>query len=61
MCKCNIATNPTQCVNDSAGNDIINGGAIVSIQRKFWIAVILYIIIQWCMATAFTLVVVKLM
>ena len=61
MCKCNIATNPTQRVGDSAGNEKSNGGTIVSIQRKFWIAVMLYIIIQWCMATAFTLVVFKLM
>lgn len=61
MCKCDIAVNPTKFMEDSAGNHKSHGGTIVSIQQKFWIAVMLYIIIQWCMATAFTLVVFKLM
>ena len=43
------------------GIQLINRRSFVSIRKKFWIAVVLYILFLWCLATVFTLLLIELM
>ncbi|WP_406536542.1 hypothetical protein [Methanobrevibacter sp.] len=41
----------TVLLNSPLGKSIyLNGGILMSIQRKFWIGVLIYTIITWCLA-----------